>query len=186
MLKDSLKDPLAGKRWQDNPLVLHLRPFATALIEDGYADNTMQSKLWLLADLGQWLERSGLSVTDLDEQLVETFINDKQGKGRARRGDLETLRQFLDHLRRRDVVSGPKPVCDESTLADILNRYEKHLRSERGLVTATIINYQPFVRKFLVERFREGTLLVREVRSSDLSAFVLRHAHTMSPGRAQL
>jgi hypothetical protein len=45
-------------------------------------------------------------------------------------------------------------------LTGILNRYEKHLRSERGLATATIINYlPPFARKFLVGRFGEGPFL---------------------------
>ena len=144
------------KRFQDNPLVLHLRTFATSLMEDGYADLTMQSKLSLLAGFGRWLERSGFSVTDLNERLVETFINDKQLKGRIHRGNLKTLTQFIEHLRSHDVVPSPKPVCDVSPLADILNRYENHLRSERGLTTATIINYQPYVRKFLLERFREG------------------------------
>ena len=38
----------------------------------------------------------------------------------------------------------------------ILNRYEKHLRSERGVVTSTVMNYLPFARKFLVERFRRA------------------------------
>ena len=79
-----------------------------------------------------------------------------------------------------------KPTRDDSPLADILNRYEKHLRSERGLATATIINYLPFARKFLVDRFGDGPFTVREVRSSDISAFVLRHAQTMSCRRAQL
>jgi site-specific recombinase XerD len=186
MLKKSFKDLVADKRFQDNPLVLHLRPFAISLIEDGYADNTMQSKLWLLADFGDWLGRSALAVTNVDEGLIKTFINDRQREGRLHRGNLETLKQFLDHLRRRDVVPCPKSVCDESPLTDTLNRYEKHLRSERGLSTATIINYQPFVRTFLVERFREGPFLFKDVQSSDISAFVLRHAHTMSVGRAQL
>lgn len=104
-------------------------------MEDGYADATMQSKLWLLADFGQWLGRSGLSVTGLDERLVEAFLNDRQRKSRVHRGNRETLRQFLDHLRKRDIVPCPKPLCDDSALGDILNRYEKYLRFERGLVT---------------------------------------------------
>ena len=67
-----------------------------------------------------------------------------------------------------------------------LTRYERHLRSERGLAAATVINYLPCIRKFLIERFREKPLVIREVRSSDVSAFILRHAPTMSPRRAQL
>ncbi len=75
---------------------------------------------------------------------------------------------------------------DQSPLADILSRYEKHLRSERGLVTATVLNYQPFIRRFLVDRFREGPFLVGQINSSDISNFVLRHGPGMSVGRAQL
>jgi site-specific recombinase XerD len=37
-----------------------------------------------------------------------------------------------------------------------------------------------------MERFREKPLLLREVTSSDVSNFILRHAPTMSPRRAQL
>jgi site-specific recombinase XerD len=186
MLEDFIKRLAADKRSRGNPLGAYLAPFATSLMEDGYADTTMQSKLWLLADFGQWLGRSGRAITELDERLVETFITDKGRKGRVHRGNRETVRQFLDHLRERNVVPGVKPTRDDSPLADILNRYQKHLRSERGLATATIINYLPFASKFLVGRFGEGPFPVREVRSSDISAFVLRHAQTMSCRRAQL
>ena len=186
MLENAFKDRQAVKGSQTNPLDLHLASFARSLRDDGYADSTMRAKLWLLADLGQWLERRGLSVTDVDERLVDTFVSERQQEGRLRRGDLETLKHFVDHLRRRDIIPGSKAVSNESPLADVLNRYERHLRLERGLVTATIINYQPFVRNFLVERFGGGPFHLREVGPSDISAFVLRHAHHMSPGRAKL
>jgi integrase/recombinase XerD len=54
------------------------------------------------------------------------------------------------------------------------------------VVTSTVVNYLPFARKFLVERFPEGPLLLSEVTSSDVSAFVLRHAETMRSRRLQL
>jgi integrase/recombinase XerD len=180
MLENSLQ---ADQRFQDNPLVFHLRTFAASLTEDGYAAGTVQSKLWVLADLGQWLGRTGLAVTHLDERLVEAFVKHKQ---RVHKGHLKTLKQFLDHLRKRDVVPDRKLVRDRSPLADILGRYEKHLRSERGLVTATVLNYQSFVGKFLVERFRKGPFVFRELKPSDISDFVLRRGHSMSIGRAQL
>jgi site-specific recombinase XerD len=186
MLEEFFERLAADKRSRGNPLVVHLSPFAASLKEDGYAAATMQSKLWLLADFGQWLGRSGLAVRDLDERLVEAFFADKQRRSRVHRGDRETVRQFLGHLRERNVVPGLKPTRDESPLAGILNRYEKHLRSERGLAAATIINYLPFARMFLVDRFEDGPFVVRQVRSSDISAFVLRHAKTMSCRRAQL
>jgi hypothetical protein len=181
VLKDSLKDRIAHHTLQNNPV--HLRTFAASLKEDGYSDGAMQSKVSLLANFGQWLRRSQMTVAHLDEQLVERFINYQQA---VRRSDLKTFKQFLEHLRSRDVILDRPCSSDNSPLAEILRRYQEHLRSERGLVTSTVIGYETFIHKFLVERFRKGPLLFRELRSSDISDFVLRHAPTMSPRRAQL
>lgn len=186
MLKDFFERLAADECSRANPLFIYLSPFGAWLMENGYADSTMRSKLWLLAGFGQWLGRSGRAVTDLNEPIVEAFIAAKRRTGRVHRGNRETLVQFLNHLRECNVVPGVTPASDASPLAIILSRYEKHLRSERGLVTATVINYLPFVRKFLVERFGEGPLPMGEVRSTDISAFVLSHARTMSCRRAQL
>ncbi len=180
MLKEFLRE---DEHLKDNPLLLHLRTFATSLIEDGYADETIQSKLSLLADFGQQLGRTGLAVTNLDERRVQAFLKHKQ---RTRRGDPKTLKQFLDHLQKCGVVPERKLILDRSPLADILSRHEHYLRSERGLATATIRNYQSFVHKFLVERFRQGPFLFREVKPSDISAFILRCGHSMGVRRAQL
>lgn len=117
--------------------MLRFRTFTASVTEDSYSDGTVRSKLSWLVDFGQWLGRTGFAVTNLDELLMEAFVKDKQ---RIRRGDLKTLRQFLGHLRKRDVVPDRKSVRDRSPLADILSRYEKHLRLERGPVTATILN----------------------------------------------
>jgi hypothetical protein len=179
MLEEFLERLASDKRSQDNPLVPHLSPFAASLAENGYADVTTQAKLSSLSDFGEWLARRELSIMVLDERLVERFINNRRQKGRLQKGDGETLRQFLKHLRGCHIAPEPQPIRDGSALAEILNRYEKHLRSERGVVTSTVVNYLPFARKFLVERFAEGPLLLSEVISSDVSAFVLLHAETM-------
>jgi site-specific recombinase XerD len=180
MLEDSLQP---SERLRDNPLGLHLQTLATSFMEDGYADVTVQLKLGLLADFGRWFGRTRLAVTHVDERLVDAFVKHRQ---QVRNGDRKTLEQFLGHLRKCAVIPDRQPVGEVSPLADILSRYEEYLRSERGLVTITILHYQSFVRAFLVERFREGPFLLREVKPSDISNFVLRHAHAMAVKRAQL
>ena len=186
MLEKFLERLGADQRGQRNPLLVQVLPFADSLMESGYAATTIQSKLGLLIDLGEWLRRRGLAVKDLDERRIETFITDRRRNGLLRRGDRTTVRQLLDHLREHHVVQRVTPTCDVSPLAAILDRYEKHLRSERGLTTATIINYLPFARKFLSDRFGEGPFLLKVVRPCDISGFILRHARTMSCRRAQL
>lgn len=186
MLEKFLERLGADQRGQRNPLHVQVLPFANSLMESGYAATTIQSKLVLIVDFGQWLGRRGLAVKDLDERRIETFITGRRRDGLLRRGDRTTVRQLLDHLRGRNVVQRVTQTRDVSPLAAILDRYEKHLRSERGLTTATIINYLPFARKFLSDRFGEGPFLLSAVRPPDISGFILRHARTMSCRRAQL
>lgn len=174
----------AGQCRQGNPLLeSHLPLFSTSLLDDGYAEETVHDKLSLLSCLGQWLTRTGRAVTHLDERLVKAFVKQRQ---RVQGGDLKTLQQFLDYLREIGVVPAQEPVCDRSALADILSRYDQYLRSERGLIVATISNYQYFVRKFLTTRFREGPFLLKAMKASDISDFVLRYSHSMGVSRARL
>ena len=176
----------AHKRLQalrDNPLEFHLRAFAASLVENGYTDRTVQLKIGLLACLGRWLQSTKLSITDLNERLLEAFLKRKH---RERTGDPRTVQQFLDHLRRENVVPARNLPRDNSPLAHILNRYQTHLRTERGLVACTIQEYRFFARKFLLERFRGRTLRLKAVKASDISDFVLRHTPTMNVKTAQL
>lgn len=173
---------LRPSRWIQGPLVLHLPTFAASLKEDGYTDESLKGKLRCLADLGQRMQRKGLTVANLNESWMDQLVRRHQ----HRRGDPRTIEQFLDHLRKGGVVPDRRPARNRSPLADVLGRYERHLRSERGLVPVTILYYQSFVRKFLVERFREGPFHFTKVKPSDLSDFVLRNARSMSVGRAHL
>ena len=186
MPEDAFERLLADARSRHNPLGLYLSSFATSLREAGYAQATLQEKLGFLAEFGHWLGRRGGSVPDLDERLVARFVPHRDRTGRLHRGNRETLRQFLDHLRTQAVIPGPPPVRDAAPWAALLARYERHLRAERGLVTATVVNYLPYIRKFLGERFRARPFRVRAVSAADLAGFVLRHAPTMNPRRAHV
>jgi integrase/recombinase XerD len=165
---------------QGNALEFQLRAFATSLLEGGYRRKTIQEKLYLLADFGWWFQRSRRALSHIDELLVEAFLAHKQ---RVHPGNLKTLQQFLDYLRKRGVIYDRKLVCDRSSLAEILSAYEEYLRSERGLATATILDRKSYARKFLLARFSQGPFLFKEMTASDISDFMLRCSHSTRSGR---
>jgi len=152
-------------------------------MEQGYADETVRWKVKRITDFRQWLKQRGVAVADLDEERVKAFLKRHH---QERRGDLKTLQQFLDQLRRQKVIPARSLPCDRSPLARLLSRYEIHLRTERGLVAHTIEQYQSFVRKFLGERFRGRPLLLKALKASDISDFVLRYTRGRVVKRAQL
>src|ERR1700693_1172099 len=76
------------------------------------------------------------------------------------------------------VVFGP---CRQ----DLTRVFGRHLSSARGLSPATLCNYLPFVRSFLIERFDGKPMQFDELRPVDIQGFVVRHAQTGSRRSAQ-
>lgn len=178
-----LRSSLPEKRIRGNPLESHLRTFAASLLESGYRKRTIQDKLYLLSALGWWFGRSKRPVSQLDEHVADTFAKHKR---RMHRAELTTLQQFIDHLRKLNIIPPLKQVPDSSPLTEILNAYGQYLRSERGLIPGTIREYQFYARKFLVGRFQRSPLALKAIKARDIFDFVLRHCRSLSIKRAQL
>ena len=64
--------------------------------------------------------------------------------------------------------------------------YEQYLSEARGLATATILNYAPFVRAFLQYRFGTGQVTLSCLRAGDVVGFVQHEAPGMNRKRAKL
>ncbi len=164
----------------------HLDLFVTALCELGYASSTVRTLLRLLDDLERWRGRQCLQPADLQEPVINRFLEQRRRQGRLRKGDARAAHHFLEYLRETRVVPSPKPITDKSPLATLRRQYENHLKKERGLAAVTVARYWRFVRSLLVERFGDAPIRVRDLTPDDISHFLLRHAHAGSPGEARL
>jgi site-specific recombinase XerD len=71
-------------------------------------------------------------------------------------------------------------------LERIERAYERFLVSERGLTSATVDNYLPTVRAFLLERFADEEIQLGLLVPQDANRFILRHAQGVSQSRAKL
>jgi integrase/recombinase XerD len=60
-------------------------------------------------------------------------------------------------------------------------RYERHLREARGLASATITNYAPFIRSFLEDRFGDGPVTLSDLCAGDVVRFVQGQAPRLHP-----
>ncbi len=164
----------------------YLDSFTAELASLGYPRQTVRLQCCGIRDLGRWLERNGLGVRDVSNEIVTEYLEDRRRRDRFRGVGGRVVRLFVNHLQQQGVVAIPKWVGEASALEQLVGRYTAHLAVQRSVVSATVDIYVPFVRRFLTERFGEGLLCLPELAASDVSGFVLRWAHSQSPGRAKL
>jgi site-specific recombinase XerD len=143
-------------------------------------------KLRWIVELGWWLREEQLTVAQLSERIVDRFLKELRQRGRLRRGQGTTILSFGAHLQSQGFIPLPEPVCDTSPLAELERKYEHYLRTERGLTTATVVNYQPVAHGFLGHHFGDGPLRLEELTGSDISTYVLTQARCLGVKRAQL
>ena len=64
--------------------------------------------------------------------------------------------------------------------------FEQYLRRQRALANATVINYVPFIRKFLTDRFGNGPVRLSRLCARDVVRFVQSQAPHLHRKRAKL
>ena len=186
MLDEFIESRDTLRRLRSGVLGAHLDSFADHLAKCGYAAATARSQLTLLGHFDQWMARRRRGLGELNDELVRKFVHDRTRLGKLQRGESVAVRQFLTHLRAHGIIPSPAPVIDETPLGRLQRQYEQYLVLERGLAPATVTNYCGYLRGFLSERFGKGPMNLRELDVLTVTTFVVRHAPTMSPGRAKL
>jgi hypothetical protein len=89
-------------------------------------------------------------------------------------------------LREKGIVKPDRKQIVESPRQRVINGFQHYLLQERRLSPATPHNYLPVIDQFLSERFPRKVLNLSAIRAADVTDFVRRHAHQLSPGRAAL
>ncbi|MDA2927747.1 site-specific integrase [Acidobacteria bacterium AH-259-G07] len=185
MLEQLVKRPSTVRSLKDSPLGPYLDSFASSLVHLGYSALTLRRQVRVTANFGRWLVKGNIQVADLDEEVVDLFVDERRHQGRLHLGQPLTLRRFVEHLRAEGVIPPAQVSLDKSPVAELQDRYERYLRVERGLSTVAVEHYRPVVRRFLINRFGDAPMLLNQLRPSDVFGFVLRHAHSGSPSKAR-
>jgi len=167
------------------PLAPHLDGLAARLTLEGYAQETVQSKLELLNQLNGWLKRRKLQASDLGEQRIHLFLTSHRQSG-PRRGDAATCRQLLEFLRKLGCTPSLPEQIDTTALERILSDFARFLRAERGLKSVTIAGYLRTVRCFLHQRFGQDECRAEVLCLKDINRFILDRARHVRRRYVQL
>jgi site-specific recombinase XerD len=163
-------DTIAGVRI--GPLADHLNAYLGLVRGQGYDPGSARIQIQVIVKFSHWLRRKGAELRDVDQSVVERFLEGHRDARSASRGKNGAAQE-----EKRTVPSRHEKLADD---------YRHYLLQERGLSQATAINYLPFIEQFLSERFEKGRVNLSQLRAPDVTSFVQRHARDFSPARASL
>jgi len=127
-----------------------------------------------------------LHTGDLSFQLVDRFLFDRRSAGYSRHKTHETLRPILDYLCRLKITPPLEAPVSPNPASAILDRYRIFLTAERSLAMVTAARYIDCLRPFLSQRVLEGGLDLRNLKSADVTAFVVARCPQLNAGVAKL
>ena len=159
-----------------------IAPFVACLEALGYAANTLCTKRAALRRFINWRRRRKPPGKEPDESEVAEFLASSAELGADRRClASRALSAFLEHLRRREVITTCAPVAPETVSSALQRRYADFLRNEKGLAELSLHVYLPLVADLLgyLEK-QHRTRSVRRLDAGILRAFLFARARSRS------
>ena len=161
----------------EGPLATQIGAFAKWASEQGYARYSRYRQVLLAACFSRWLGRQVVRVRRVSSEQPSRYLRSRARRVRLHKGDAAALTQFIDFLRRGGVVPAEKIARLRLTpIEQAVQAFEQYLLCDRALVRATVINYVPFIRRFLTDRFGGGPVRLSRLRARDVMRFVQREA----------
>ena len=179
-----VQDPRAVQRLHEGPLGPYIDAYAAELQAEGYAPQSAEVKIRLVADFSRWLAKQRLLPAEITLNHLSSYLRSRMRHRRPRRDDRVTLRRLWNLLRRQGVT--PDPALPTPTpAAQVHDSFRCYLRQERALAPATLVSYLGFVGEFLTLRFGAGPVDLASLCAADVTGFVQRRAATLRSRRVQ-
>jgi site-specific recombinase XerD len=158
----------------------HLAAFVFDLRAAGYARNILSAKRHALERFISWRGRRKRASDDPTESEISEFLT-KAPLGSRHSIASRALFDFLDYLRRRNVVTTCAPRPPETVSSALVKRYADFLRNEKGLAELSLKVYLPVAEDLLHYLEAEhSTRSVRRLDASLLRAFLFDRARARS------
>ncbi|MBM4094806.1 MAG: integrase [Planctomycetes bacterium] len=176
-----LSRPLEG------PLAAHIATFAAWAREQGYAQHSRYRQVLLAACFSRWLGQHAVSVRSVSAKHPIQYLRSRARRVQIHHGDAAAVRHFLEFLRHKGAVPAEKLApCRLTPVEGEIQAFETYLRSERTLAEATVVNYVPFVRQFLADRFGNARVALSHLCAGDVVRFVRCQVPRLHMKRAKL
>lgn len=179
------RDPRTVQRLHEGPLGPYIDAFAAEMHAEGYAQQTAELQIRLVADFSHWLAKRRIPAPEITADHFPSYLRSRTQYRRPGRSDRAGLKRLWNLLHRQGVV--PDPSVPAPTPADQLHdTFRRYLRLERALAPATLVSYLGFAGEFLTARFGAGPVDLTSLCAADVTGFVQRRAATLRSKRVQV
>jgi integrase/recombinase XerD len=179
------RDPRTVQRLHEGPLGPYIDAFAAEMHAEGYAQQTAELQIRLVADFSHWLAKRRIPAPEITADHFPSYLRSRAQYRRPGRSDRAGLKRLWNLLHRQGVV--PDPSVPAPTPADQLHdTFRRYLRLERALAPATLVSYLGFAGEFLTARFGAGPVDLTSLCAADVTGFVQRRAATLRSKRVQV
>jgi site-specific recombinase XerD len=186
-MKCIINQQLVLSQAPDGPLAAYIGPFAISRSEQGYAPFSIHRQVRLVSYFSHWLKQKEVALYHISADHLLQYLRYRARRVRPCLGDSAALRSFIDFLRVEGVIAAEKISARPLTPAErCAQAYAQYLREARDLARATIVNYVPFIRGFLADRFGGGSVMLSRLSAWDVVQFVQRQAPHLHLKRAKL
>jgi site-specific recombinase XerD len=161
----------------------HLGAFVGSLIGKQYSVSYVCQLAQHALAFGRWCEARNISLHALSEDDIARY---QRARRQRRSRCLETCRRELHALGLllyflRDEAICPAAQARATHAEDVAMGFVRHLQHDQGLADITVENYTRTARQFLLWRFGQGDVCLRDLRATDAITFVLSEAKRMRP-----
>jgi site-specific recombinase XerD len=167
----------------DGPLWERATSFEVDLAEQGYAQNTIHSQLWLVARLSRWMAKEGLSLSQLTPAALQRFEKHRWERGGVRRKcSLVPIVRYLRRLGQIPELSEPLTV---GPVEELIKRYREYLVVERGAARATVVKYEHVARLFLSQQLTARGAVIETLGGAAVTEFIAQECRNCGIGAAK-
>jgi len=168
------------RRLKNGPHGQHVERYAARLVEESLARHGTWRCLNVVSGFLGWIAGRRCKLVDIDEHMVERYLQHRAGRQSIQPGDRAGLKRWLSVLRDEGAIA-PAALPPLTPHDRIFKEFEDYLRTERGLSPRSIIRHLPIIRGFLHEVCPAGADDLGKIGQESVIGYIERHARDWSP-----
>ncbi|HTP77158.1 MAG TPA: tyrosine-type recombinase/integrase [Rhizomicrobium sp.] len=168
------------RRLRSGPHGQFVELYAARLVEERLVRHGTWRCLNVVGGLLIWIADRRYKLSNLDEEVVERYLQYRGGRQSIQPGDRAALRRWLSVLREAGAIAPVVPPA-LTPHGRIFKEFAAYLLSERGLAPKTIVRHLPIIRGFLNEVCSGGADDLCKISQADVIGYIERHAQDWSP-----